>query len=197
MSRGLADATVRGMTRTTRTVLATIAAVAAMTMTAGPSSAHHPPPKPVRSGTIAGWGATWVAMFNGEARDCQWSEWIAGANPECAAFLESGCNPALAGRNRAVTASIEDVAKIADGTTPRVFKWSAISYPGWGIGGGVVVQLWTKDCKEIRASLWRSAEWYGPGSWSNRPSTTLRIPSAAKWMTVTTNDTARLEWTLT
>lgn len=183
------------MTTTMRIWAAAILAVAVMTASAGRSTAAVQP-KPVRSGTITGWGATWVAMFNGEARDCQWTEWMAGANPECAAWLKSGCNSALAGRDPAVTASIVDISRLADGTTRRVFTWRAIGYPGFGIGGGVVVQLWRKDCTEIRTSKWRSAEWYGPRRWSNRTSTALTIPSSARWMTVTTNDTANLTWTL-
>lgn len=194
MSPSGGDATVRGMTRALRTWLAAILAVAAIT-TMAPSSAARP--EPVRSGTITGWGATWVAMFNGDAKDCQWSEWIAGANPECAAWLESRCNPALAGRNPAVTASIVDVRSIADGTTRRVFEWeAAASYPGFSIGGGVVVQLWRKNCTEIRSSKWRSVLWHGPGDWHTRMRTPMTIPTSAAWMTVTTNDTIKVDWTL-
>src|SRR5687768_7091952 len=132
-------------TRALSTGLAALVAVAAITM-ARPSSAA--PQEPIRSGTIAGWGATWVAMSNGAAKDCQWSDWNGPGNPECLAWLRSGCDPALAGRNPAVTASIENVAEFADGTTKREFDWRAFRYPGWGIGGGVVVQLWREDCTE-------------------------------------------------
>ncbi|HUF84270.1 MAG TPA: hypothetical protein VMQ81_06720 [Acidimicrobiia bacterium] len=179
------------MTKTMRIWLAAVLAVALMTLTAAPSSAARP--TPVRSGTITGWGMTGPAMFSGEAWDCR------AGNPECLAWLKSGCNPALTGREPAVTASIEDVAKIANGTTPRVFKWRATSSPGDVFSGGVVVQMWTKDCKEINSSKWRSAKRFPdkPGRWTNQTSTTFRIPSAAKWMTVTTNDSANLKWTLT
>lgn len=183
------------MTRTIRICASAAVVVVAMTISAPQSPAAVP--KPARSGTITGWGATWVAMFNGEARDCQWSEWIAGANPECSAWLESGCNPALAGREPAVTASIVDVRNLADGRTPRVFAWRATaSSPGFGIGGGAVVQLWRKDCTEIHASKWRSALWHGTGNWQNRTWTRFTIPKSAGWMTVTTNDTIELRWTL-
>ena len=175
------------MTRTMRTLLAGTVAVVVMTVAAAPSSAARQ--EPVRSGTITGWGATWVAMYNGEPRDCQWG------NPECLAWLKSGCSPALAGREPAVTASIVDIADVADGTTSRELHWRAISYPGWTVGGGVVVQLWREGCTEIRRSKWRSVD--GTGSFpTRRSSTSFRIPRAAKWMTVTTNDTALLEWTL-
>lgn len=184
---------VSGLSRAALLGLAAAVAVASITMTAQPSIASQ---RPVRSGTIAGWGPTWVAMSNGEAWDCGASQMDRPGNPECLAWLHSGCNPALAGRNPAVTASIENVGKLAGGTKPRHFNWSAISYPGWGIGGGVVVQFWRKDCTGIRASTWRSVEWYGPGRWDTRHSTTFRIPADAAWMTVTTNDTADLRWTL-
>ena len=173
-----------------------VAAVTAAAMNAGVNAgATHP--HPVRSGTITGWGVTWVAMFNGEARDCQWSEWRTGANPECAAWLKSGCSPRLAGRDPAVTASIENVAAIADGTTQRIFEWNAFSYPGWSVGGGVVIQLWRRDCTEIESRKWRSVTWSSDGHSINRRRKSFTIPRSAAWMTVTTNDTANLRWTLT
>lgn len=182
------------MTRTVRIGLAAAVALAAITMTgARPSAARQ---EPARSGTIAGWGATWVAMSNGAAKDCEWTDWNGPGNPECLAWLRSGCDPALAGRNPAVTASIENVAELADGT-PREFDWRAFSYPGWSTGGGVMIQLWREDCTEIRSSKWLSVEWHGPGRWTNRTNTTFPIPSDAEWMTVTTNDTANLRWRLT
>ena len=182
------------MTRATRIALGAAVAVAAIAMTVSPPSSARQ--EPVRSGTIAGWGATWVAMSNGAAKDCEWSDWNGPGNPECLAWLRSGCDPALAGRNPAVTASIENVADLADGTTPRKFDWRAFSYPGWSTGGGVMIQLWRKDCTEIRSSKWLSVEWNEANEWTNRPTTTFRIPREAEWMTVTTNDTANLEWEL-
>lgn len=193
MSLPESGATVRGMTRT-RTCAVAIVALALLWFTAGHATAAAP--KPARSGTITGWGVTWVAMFNGQAKDCQWSDWDAGGNPECLTWLQSRCDPALAGREPAVTASIEDVTTIADGTTPRVFTWRAARSPADVLSGGVVVQMWTKDCKEIRSAKWHSAVWQPNGGWTNRASTTLRIPSAARWMTVTTNDSANLQWAL-
>lgn len=190
------DATIR-MTKTVRIkAAAAIVAVAALTTAASPSSAAAP--KPVRSGTITGWGATWPAMFSGDAWACQSNGWSVGANPECAVWLKSGCNPVLAGRNPAVTASIVDIKSLADGTTPRTFDWRAVRYPGFGAGGGVVVQLWRNDCTEIVSSRWRSLDrpHYDNSSWTSRPSTTFSIPPSTKWMTVTTNDTADLTWTL-
>lgn len=154
--------------------------------------------EPLRSGTITGWGYTWPAMFSGEARNCQWNEWyladgVGGANPECRAWLESGCDPALAGREPAVTASIQDVSDLADGATARLFNWSAPPETDYG---GVVLQLWRTDCTEIAGSEWRSLRRRWP-SWANEFSARFVIPSDAAWMTVTTNDTAAVRWTLT
>lgn len=165
-------------------------AVATMVVSASPTPAA---PKPVRAGTITGWGYTWPAMFSGAAWECQSNGWTVGANPECVAWLKSGCNPALAGRNPAVTASIVDVTQLADGTSSRTFRWRA---PQGFDFGGVVVQLWRRDCKEITASKWVSAEWHYLAPRTNRKSTTFVIPPTAAWMTVTTNDTANIEWTL-
>lgn len=192
MFRGGVGGTVRGMTRTVRICLAAILAVAAITATAAPSPAA---PKPARSGTITGWGITWpasgwgVSTFDGRALDCQ------SGNPECLAWLTSGCSAALAGRDPAVTASIVDVAKLADGRTARTFAWRA-GDPVGPAAGGVVVQLWRKDCTEIRASKWRSALWGRSSLSANRHHATFVIPRDAAWMTVTTNDTANLRWTL-
>lgn len=150
---------------------------------------------PVRSGTITGWGYTFFAMFNGEARDCQWSEWdlggVRGVNPECRVWLDSGCDPAWAGRDPAVTASIQDISELADGRTARTFQWGS-STSGWG---GVVVQLWTADCTEIEDAKWRSR--VGTCCWTDLSETTFAIPRQARWMTVTTNDNHMVEWTLT
>lgn len=148
------------------------------------------------SGTITGWGYTYFAMFNGEARDCQWSEWsLAGQslNSECGLWLESGCDTALAGRDPAVTASIRDVSELSDGKTPRSFQWKGgvPSTVGWG---GVVIQMWTEDCAEIKEAKWRSRE--SPCCWRNARETTFAIPREARWMTVTTNDNHKVEWSL-
>lgn len=161
--------------------------------------------EPARTGTITGWGYTWPAMFSGEARNCQWNEGpsndhAASLNAECRAWLDSGCNPALAGRDPAVTASIEAISDLADGTTIRTFQWDAATTPEGDLGG-VVVQMWKGDCTEIRDAdwwEWRSANRQGTYccSWVQEKTTTFAIPRTARWMTVTTNDTVRVQWTL-
>lgn len=110
-------------------------------------------------------------------------------------WLESGCDPALAGREPAVTASIQSVSNLADGATSRAFDWSAPPETDYG---GVVVQLWNADCTEVPGSEWRSMD--RRGTWPTRVndfSTRFVIPEGANWMTVTTNDTAEVKWTLT
>ena len=176
-------------------VIRRLVALCVMTVLAATLMSPARAQEPLRSGTITGWGFTFFAMFNGEARDCQWSEWeiegTRGANPECRVWLDSGCDPALAGRDPAVSASIQDVSALADGATTRTFEWGSDT-SGWG---GVVVQLWAADCTEIEQAKWRSRE--SPCCWSNARGTTFAIPPDARWMTVTTNDNHKVEWTLT
>ena len=174
-------------------VLAVVAALAVGLPTAVRAN------EPLRSGTITGWGYTWPAMFSGEARNCQWDEWalagVRGANPECRIWLDSGCDPELAGREPAVTASIEDISDLADGATIRTFEWDA---PPEADHGGVVVQLWNADCTEIGGTEWRSVNRRGSCcSWTQERTTTFVVPRRATWMTVTTNDTVDVRWTLT
>jgi hypothetical protein len=176
-----------------------VAAIAAL-LVAVPSAGRAA--EPLRSGTITGWGYTWPAMFSGEARNCQWDEWtfelgLRGVNPECRVWLESGCDPDLAGREPAVTASIVDVGDLADGHTTRTFEWGAPPETDYG---GVVVQLWRADCTEIEGSEWRSVN--RPGAtcctaWTHHMKRAFVIPRDATWMTVTTNDTAYVRWVLT
>jgi hypothetical protein len=184
----------------TRTMPRALAVAVALATTVLPFAARADRIEPVRSGTILGWAYTWPATFSGEARDCRWSEERAGGNPECLTWLMGGCSPALAGRNPASTASIVDVGDLADGSTPWVFQWRTRgpANPNEGVtSGGVVVQMWSKDCTEIVGSKWRSrmTGYCCPGR--NHMDTTLQIPRDAKWMTVATNDTTNLEWRLT
>ena len=67
--------------------------------------------------------------------------------------------------------------------------------PELDYGGVVVVQLWRSDCTEITGSKWRSHSYrrYEGGA-TNDMGTSFALPSAG--MTVTTNDTANIEWTL-
>lgn len=142
--------------------------------------------QPVRSGSIlTGTGSFVDAQLGG----CQ-------VSPDCSVWLQSGCEGALAGWRRGLTASIVDVDELADGPpVERVFRFG--SGDPWGpVWGGVQLQFWTSDCVEVPGTRWLSTDCDGRGG--NCQSTRLRIPRAAKWMTVTGyQDNVNLAWTLT
>lgn len=152
----------------------------------------------VRSGTIVT-GGDGLGYFVGDDLDgCRNA-------PDCRAWLEAGCAPALAGLEPGLTASIEDVADLADGRTPWRFAFEPVSdcCGGWG-----VVQFWRRNCTEIASSKWDSGDCQG-GPPNYCSSTFLRIPRSARWMTVTgypnfpwvtdylhPQDALTLDWTL-
>lgn len=151
---------------------------------AGSAATQAQGAEPVRSGTIVT-GAWWDAYFHGDT-GCETA-------PECRAWVGSGCQPALTGRalterDPALMASIVDVADLAQRATSWRFDWKN----GYSeTSGWVVVQLWRENCSEIRRKKWCSASDCDP-YYSNSPtwprdhgSTTLRIPSSARFMTVT------------
>lgn len=143
------------------------------------------PPAPVlRSGTILSGDAWGVESEVGACRMA----------PDCRAWLETDCDPALAERDPAATASIVRVGDLADGRTPRVF---ALDYakPAGLRWGGIVVQFWRQDCTEIPGSRWLSWEdgRYGGSQRADNPV----VPLAAKWMTVSGDpDVPHIVWTL-
>lgn len=150
-----------------------------------------------RSGTIVT-GVEWFYEYvlGEETQGCETA-------PDCQAWLETGCEPTVTGRNPAVMASIENVADLADGITPWRFEFQA----DWDCcTGWAVVQFWQQDCTEIPDSRWHSAKC----SDNSCRTTDLRIPESAEWMTVTGfpahpwigelisgTGWATLEWTLT
>lgn len=159
-------------------------AITAMTMFASPSTAAPPPP--VRSGTIV--GGTGV-IFAG--RQPAGERWGCEYTAECRTWLQSGCNPALAGHDPVLTASIVNVRALADGRTPRSFRWRAPSL----VHPGAVIQFWRHNCTEIS-----DAERHTHNPYRNKCGTCERfaIPRGATWMTVSGNwTTAHLTWTLT
>lgn len=163
---------------------AAILALAAMTFFASPSTAAAP--KPVHSGTIAsGTGVIFAGQQPaGERWGCEYSA-------ECQTWLQSSCNPALAGHDPALTASIVDVGALADGRTRRSFQWDASKM----VHPGAVIQFWRKSCTEIP-----NTEMHTHNPYKNRCGTCepFRIPRDAKWMTVSANwTTTQLTWTLT
>jgi hypothetical protein len=141
--------------------------------------------EPVRSGTIVS-----GVYVTGPLGDCRWM-------PDCRAWLESDCNEALTGHDPAWLSSIVDVADLADGTTKRVFRWG----PGDPVGlqmGGIVVQFWTEGCTEITSADWYSWEdSRGANCCSSKMRTILRVPTDAKWMTVSgSTDNLHIVWAL-
>ena len=188
MSPRSAGATVYRMTRT-RMLLA--AALAIAMITALPSRAQA---TPARSGMIVG-------GLGGSERGIGWPgqavEGECQIAPDCLAWLESGCDPALAGREPAVMASIVDVAGLADGRAPRFFSLS--SFGGQGLRWGqVLVQFWRDEgthmypwfnCSEIAGTRFLTG-------YDRSPSASV-VPADAKWMTVTSNfDNVNVVWRL-
>jgi hypothetical protein len=118
--------------------------------------------------------------------DCQ-------AVADCRAWMESGCDPVLATRAPApaVTASIVDVANLADGHTPRVIELS----PSGDLGlrwGQVVVQFW-RGCSEVYEARMLT----GYEDAQRRPRRAWAVPLGANWMTITSNvDNINVGWTL-
>lgn len=126
------------------------------------------------SGTIltGGDGLRW--FVGDRLSGCQMS-------PDCRAWLETDCDPALSGRDPAPTASIEDIGGFADGVTPWTFQFE----PDFEYGGWVTVQLWQEGCVEIESSRWRSVNSSGECAADPCESISLVIPRTARWMTVT------------
>ena len=223
MSRPLPGATVEDMTtvgrprtmrrpwrRRTLTILLVVVA------SVGPGigvaqSASDAASAPLRSGTIIGGPDTMGSAPCGVA-------------PDCAAWLQSGCSPALAGRDPALFTSIVDVADLADGTTPRLFEFSKTV-----LWSGVLLQFWDGSCRQVGDCLgvdtdpaddnwWlglyaplgcRSAEieeardsynydWeHGTAGLLGSSFTTLEIPRGARWMTVGGSAAVYVTWSLT
>ena len=164
---------------------------------AEPSSAGS---KVLRSGTIE--GGTGVRTSGGQPFEnpavqrsgCEYSA-------DCLAWLVSFCQPALAGVDPAVTASIVDVGALADGRTRRTLQTTAPTIPPWGLWPAAVIQFWGAGCTEIPGA---KQHMYGSSSrceWYPHPHmrcTALQIPTGAKWMTLSGYaTTVHMSWTLT
>lgn len=172
------------MTKTRRSWPAAILAVDAMTMFTPPPPAAAK--KAVRFGSIVGGTGVTVAGEQpaGERWGCEYAA-------ECRAWRQSSCNPALAGHDPALTASIVHVGAHADGRTPWSFRWRAPSL----VHPGAVIQFWRQDCTEIP-----DTERHTQNPYKNKCGTceSFAIPRGATWMTVSgTWATAHLTWTLT
>lgn len=145
---------------------------------------------PLRSGTILsgtgldfGGGEPWENPAT-ERSGCQYAM-------DCLAWLHSGCNPALAGHDPALTASIVDVGDLADGRTRRSLHVSIPPFPRWPLWPGAVLQLWRQDCTEIHDPS------IGADSTCEWNDCQFLIPTRARWMTVSgLATTEQLSWTL-
>lgn len=134
--------------------------------------------KPTRSGTIVS-----GILTTSPAWDCSFV-------PDCRAWIQTGCDPALTGRDPAWLTSIEDVAELADGKKQRTFEIRE-GEPAGAVLGGVVVQFWRDSCVEV--GRWHSYDVATSQFWFR---TTFKIPSGVRWMTVTGNDNVNIVWTL-
>jgi hypothetical protein len=155
--------------------------------------------QPTRFGTIAGGGG--VEFYDKEAgaenplehSGCQ-------HDAECLAWLGSGCNPALSGRDPVLTTSIVDVGDLADGA-PHVLSVRAPTIPPWGLYPGVVIQFWRRDCTEVQGAKLHSV---GEKTTAcegfplrDSGSCTFHIPGDATWMTLSGYaTTVALSWSL-
>lgn len=91
---------------------------------------------------------------------------------DCRAWLDNDCDPDLAGRDPALSASIEDVSRLA----ARSPIWILEHPPGSAAHADV--QFWRKDCTEISKARRGSRR-------CHVCSVRLMMPASAKWMTVT------------
>lgn len=147
---------------------------------------------PVRSGTIvSGTGETPVNFWVRGMEGC------VGA-PACSAWLQSGCHPALAGKNPAVHASIVDVGKLAG--TDRVLTVDGGVPINWGY---FIVQFWTPTVDLGSSGVWCHEVVRGRlSSWECAPRHAIspcpiRIPADARWMTITSSpDNMNINWKL-
>ena len=164
-------------------------AAGALAMLAVPMASPGPAraAEPVRSGTIlSGTGSSpanfWVRGMDG----------CVGA-PACAAWLQTGCEPALAGSDPALHASIVDVAELAG--SERRFGIRG----GVGINWGrVIVQFWTDGSENPMAALYCEELFATPSRWSCGYGCIVTIPAGAKFMTVSSGpDNTDIRWTLT
>src|SRR5688572_3291640 len=120
--------------RRVRRIISIAMLIALMASPAQPALAGE---EPIHAGTIV---TAYGSPIAGEHGSCETA-------PDCEAWLDSGCDPALTGRDPAMAASIEDVSGIADGHTPWLLKLETDC-----CRAEVMVQLWEQDCTEIRSS---------------------------------------------
>ena len=155
--------------------------VGARVARAGPRDEAPPSQaEPLRRGRIiGGWFPFAVFLAPGGTPECEW-------NADCIAWLASGCHAALAGRDPGVHSSIVDVKDLAGSRKSRTLSVDPKA-PGI-VWGGLGVEFWSRDCREIQPDPWIPAGFTS--------SVRFRIPRGATWMTVATVDDTSLSWEL-
>lgn len=140
--------------------LQAILVAAILALTIAPAHGTAPTEEPARSGTIVG-------VLSGLHHD-----FLLGCEMalDCRAWLDSDCDPDLAGRDPALFASIEDVAGLAALDSEWIFDHAP------GAAAWAEVQFWRSGCTEIKRARW------GSGQCAD---CLLKMPRSAKWMTVT------------
>jgi hypothetical protein len=132
---------------------------------------------PARSGTIIGGYFPFAPLLSPGPQGCEWTV-------ECRAWLLSGCDPSIAGRDPGLHASIVDVRKLARSKTRTLRLHKPLPGIVWG---GVTVQLWSRDCTEI----WRIG-----GDFRGVFDARFKIRAGSVWMTVASTDNTTLTWEL-
>ena len=167
-----------------------VAAVAAV-LIALPSSVRAD--QPVRSGTI-----------HGGVGETPISPWVRGMEgcvgaPTCSAWLQSGCDPALAGVDPTLQAAVVDIGDLADNSERTLALRDDVVV----FGARYTVQFWINSdnpmrgywCEEILDLRFRSWDCARSSTGFECP---FRIPPHAKWMTITASpEAAQMSWTLT
>ena len=183
-----------------KALVAMVAAATVATTMAAPSVARPMPGTAAtaqRSGRIIGSG------------DIGWNL-PCGLAPDCAAWLQSGCHPALAGRDPAWMTSIVNVSALADGKTGRF-----LTHRNTVLWSGVRFQFWRGNCGELGECVSTNlgertpgsgygldgplgCHWAEVGSGSSGSSAAVHfvIPRRAKWMTISASSAVNTEWTL-
>lgn len=133
--------------------------------------------RPLRSGSILG------GFFIMGTPGCQ-------RTPDCQLWLGSNCSSdAIFFTEPALYTAFVDVADMAGSPQKRLVQVTPSTKVAV-VWGGLRVELWQSDCSRINT---------GPRTLLVRPGwpIELRIPTGARWMTLTSADSTQLDWTLT
>jgi hypothetical protein len=170
-----------------RRTLKRLLAISAITTVLAGAVADQALAGPVRSGAVLG-----GPIDTGPSTSC-------AVAVECAAFLASGCQPALAGHDPAIQTSIVDVEDLAGRSVTRRFVVRPGAARGVEAGlviGGFVIEFWKADCEEVDPArpIFDESRTYFP--WYIRTSARFKIPAGAAWMTAAADDNVLIRWEL-